>query len=783
MMKGSLQKPSVLYVDDEKSNLTAFKYQFRKDFEIHLAESAKEAYDIMQNHKIQVLIADQRMPVETGVELLERTVDEFPNVIRMILTGYSDIEAVIDAINKGKAYHYMKKPWNPDQLKMVIGNALEAVELEKAKNSLLRELEQKNSELTESREKYRRLIEGLKDDYFFYFHEKDGVFSYVSPSVSSILGYAPDEFRTHYSEYLTDSPINHEIAARTERSLRGEEQPPYEMEIFHKNGSIHTLQIKEVPITDIQGEVIGIEGIAYDMTAHKQAQMALQRSEKNLAEAQGIAHLGSWELDIASGEWSWSDEIYNIFEIDPAELTPSYEATLEFVHPDDREKMDTVFKGLTESEEEFSIEHRLLLQGDKLKYVRGRGKAIYDEQSRSLRAMGTLQDVTEQTILEQEFMQAQKMEAIGTLVGGIAHDFNNILAGILGNAYLLQGEVSTEKGKHRLDQIEDLGMHASEMIKQLLAYARKGSVRMKPLPFVQFMKEAFKMNRITIPANIRVTLDFQKNDRSVMGDATQLQQLLMNLLNNARDAVEGRDNPEISVIVEPVDLDGDLSHGPFMVPKGSYMHLSVADNGCGIPQTQLRNVFDPFFTTKAEGKGTGLGLAMVHGAVLSHHGQLSVESREGEGTVFHIYLPAEPAAHASMPAGKDVIPGQGETILLVDDENQIRQTIGDILQGLGYHVITAGNGQEGVEQFQAHRREIDLILSDIVMPVMDGEKMVRIIRTLDPSVGVIFMTGYDSGPALGKRSYYEAFDVVDKPVSVGALSSLIRETLQNGSST
>jgi len=393
--------------------------------------------------------------------------------------------------------------------------------------------------------------------------------------------------------------------------------------------------------------------------------------------------------------------------------------------------------------------------------------------------VGVHEDLSKVQQLEEQFQQSQKMESIGTLVGGIvAHDFNNILAAIQGNLYLAKKLVKNNPPTiNKLNNIEQLGTHAAEMIQQLLTFARKDRVSMHPLSLNIFMKEAFKLASRSIPENIETSCEICEETLAIIGDATQLQQILMNLLNNAHGALSDTDKPMIHCSLESFTPTTEFLQ---LHPKPKverFAHICVRDNGCGIPESIRKKIFEPFFTTKSVGEGSGLGLAMVYGAIQTHFGYIDMESTP-TNTAFHIYLPL--ISVDSIEAGKlqdEIIQGKSETILLVDDDPDMRTVTCEVLQSLNYTVIKAQDGQQALNLFQHHGENIDIILTDIVMPVMGGHELARHARQLKKDIPIIFASGYDKKQTFDTENALSQSIFLHKPFTVEKLSLSIRQLL------
>ncbi len=390
------------------------------------------------------------------------------------------------------------------------------------------------------------------------------------------------------------------------------------------------------------------------------------------------------------------------------------------------------------------------------------------------------QDMSEHEELEAKFRQAQKMEALGTLVGGIAHDFNNVLAGMLGNLYLVKKRTASDADvQKKLHRIEEAGQRAAEMIRQLLAFARKEESELTVMPVQPFIKEILKLARSSIPENIALQHDLGDQDYRIRGDGSQMQQIMLNLLVNASHALEGRDAPAITVSMHLYEPDDDFLFVHREIDNKPLLCISIADNGCGISKANLEHVFEPFFTTKEEGKGTGLGLAMVYGSMQNHGGTIDIESEEGSGTRMKLYFPlSDSTAAAGRPEALEVISGKDEVILLADDDDQVREIMQEILQDFGYRVMSAENGKQALLMFVDHASEIKLALLDIVMPVMGGIEAAERLSELNPDLPILFLSGYEKGVSPSEQPETQNFTILTKPVDLAELSHHIHKSIR-----
>ncbi|MEC4685524.1 MAG: ATP-binding protein [Nitrospirota bacterium] len=383
-------------------------------------------------------------------------------------------------------------------------------------------------------------------------------------------------------------------------------------------------------------------------------------------------------------------------------------------------------------------------------------------------------DLTEKKQLQAQLLHSQKMESIGTLAGGIAHDFNNILTAILGYADLiLLSDKLLPEIANKVRVIETSARQASQMVSKLLSFARKGSVESVPFAINSVIEDTMSMVSRLVPRDIVLRKELDKSIPPVEGDVSQIEQVLMNLIINAKDAMP--DGGEITIATKLVEIKHNSLDIRAAIKSGEYIHTTVTDTGTGISEKHLPHIFEPFYTTKEKGKGTGLGLAMVYGIIKEHRGYITVESRKGHETKFNIYLPvSKKQFFRDSSKGIEKVVGI-KTILVIDDEIPILQLIKEALSHNGFNVIIYDNPLHGLEFFKANRNKIDLVITDIVMPSMDGAQLIEQLRKLKPGTKIIATTGFSEDVG---NVWIDGF--LKKPFQSSKLLSVIREILDRG---
>ena len=527
-----------------------------------------------------------------------------------------------------------------------------------------------------------------------------------------------------------------------------------------------------------------------DITERKNAEEALRRSEKDLKASQRIAHLGSWHLDLATNQVEWTEELYSMYGFDPTLPPPPYTEHMKLFTPESWEKLSAALDRTRETGIPYELELETVREDGSSGWMWVRGESENDSAGNTIGIWGAAQDITERKRAEKEkedlegkLRQALKMEAVGRLAGGVAHDFNNMLSVIIGHAEMAMEEVGPERPLYaNLEQIKNAGEHSADLTRQLLTFARKQTVAPKVLDLNKTVGGMTRMLQRLIGENIDLVWLPYENLWPVKMDPSQIDQVLANLCVNARDAIT--DVGKITIETGNAEFDETYCNDhPGFLP-GEYVLLAVSDNGCGMDTETIGNIFEPFFTTKESGKGTGLGLATVYGVVKQNTGFINVYSEPGQGTTFRIYLPRHQTKKAHLSDERVTPrPGRGhETILIVEDEPAILRMTTMMLERLGYTVVAARTPGEAVRLAHEYTGMIDLLLTDVVMPEMNGRDLAKSILSFYPNLKRLFMSGYTANVIAHHGVLDEGVNFIQKPFSRENLGAKVREALDSDGS-
>ena len=634
--------------------------------------------------------------------------------------------------------------------------------------------EQKKTEeaLKQAEAKYRAIFENAAMG--IYQTTPEGRYIAVNPAFARIYGYeSPQEMLETVTDIGGQTYVNPEDRVRLMALLRKQgvvEQ--FVTQFFRKDKSTGWVSISAHAIKDAEDNITYFEGTIEDITARKGAEKALQESEEKY---RGVVESSFIAFYIIQ------DQAFRFANRGFLEITGySYDEVidklnpLDIVHPDDKKVAElNMEKRITGEIKSLEFAIRLVRKDGQLRYVKIFGTSLVCNGRRA--AAGTIIDVTREKELEQQLLQTQKLEAVGTLAGGIAHDFNNILAGIMGFAEMVRDDTAPDSREyHRLGLILKGAHRGRDLVRQILTFSRQAQHEQKPMALSGIVEEGLKLLRPLLPSTIEIRSKGLTGDDTILADSAQIHQVLMNLCTNGAQAMGKKGG------VLEISVAGD--HFKRSMPSsgmkpGDYVTLTVHDTGSGMKPEILERIFDPFFTTKPHAEGTGLGLSVVHGIVKSHGGFIQVESEPGKGSVFHIHLPKIERQEGAPVREELPVKGGKECILFVDDEDILVELNNERLTQLGYAVVATTSSLEALKLFKKEPLKFDLVITDYTMPDMTGVDFARKLLKVRSDIPIILCTGYndDISPDRAKKAGIKEFLL--KPQGKRELDLTIRRVL------
>ncbi|HEY3117791.1 MAG TPA: PAS domain S-box protein, partial [Chloroflexota bacterium] len=628
--------------------------------------------------------------------------------------------------------------------------------------------------------RYRTIVETVQEGIWMI--DAMGATTFANDRLGEMFGYEPAEMLTR-----TVSDLMHEADQPLAIvSLAGLESANEHLDFRfqRKDGSDLWAIVSANRLLDEAGSYFGTLATLTDITARREQEEARRTSEQQLERAERVAHLGHWSLELATDALTWSDEHCRIFGRQPADGSPSHREALDQVHPEDRPILARLVARTISDGTPYEVEIRVIRPDGSLVTVESRGTREVDSDGVAIRLVGTAQDVSQRKQAGRELRsnqellrQAQKMEAIGNLAGGIAHDFNNLLTAIIGfNEMALDEEPLTNTVRTYLEEALKSAERAATLTRQLLAFSRRQILHLEIIDINAVVTDMSRLLGRVIGEDIQLDTVLDPAKTWVRADPGQMEQVILNLAVNARDAMAA--GAHLTIQTRNIELDAVRSTLYGMV-RGPCVQLSVTDTGMGITKADLAQIFEPFFTTKPPGHGTGMGLATVYGIVKQSEGHVAVASEVGVGTTFDVYLPqaaADVAVKAAARAKPQLFSGN-ETILLVEDEPEVRKLAGTVLQRAGYTVLVAADGEAAIKAVGRHKGAIELLLTDVVMPGMNGPALAALLIKVRPAMKVLFMSGYP-GDALQRQDVLQdGATYIAKPFRPRALAQKVRELL------
>ena len=765
-------KERVLLVDDEPQILTALEDLLGDDYTVFKSESPERALDLVrQDHDIAVVITDQRMPQMNGDEFLRRIGDD-NHALRIMVSGFADLPAVLRAVNEGKVYAYVTKPWNEEELLHKVQSAAE------------------HFRLAEELEYERRLLHDLMDNSpdGIYFKDSDLRYLRANASFARTIGtFDPSELVGRRLSEVLDDKAEAVAAEEEDRHVLRERQPILDAIRRHqRSGRAYFTSETKAPIKSKSGDAIGIVGISRDVTERVRTSEALRESEALLQQQTRILNsildgmgdgvvvtardgrtllrnkeasrlLGVAARDVPASAWP---QTYGLYLNDGVTLLPVEQNPL-------RRAMD----GDPLVQLEICVRNDVIAGA----VVAITATPLKDPSGEVTGAIALLRDVTQQRNLEQQLAQSQKMEAIGQLAGGVAHDFNNLLTVIVGCSELaLEDFERNDPRRQNVDEVLAAARHAALLTQQLLAFSRRQVIQPRPLQLNDIVQGMNNMLRRLIGNHIQLSTVLRPELSLVTADQSQLEQVVLNLVVNARDAMADGGALRVETEEDVLSASAALELG---VNPGRFVVLTVTDTGTGMSEETRKRLFEPFFTTKEVGKGTGLGLSTVYGIVHQNGGVIRVNSEPGQGTEFRILLPrAVRDGRAQFSVPPEVAEVAIGNVLLIEGDDAVRQIIARMLRSVGHTVIEASNLSDARHTLSEQGR-VDLVLTGIGLA---GAEFADELSAAQSGVRILFMTG--GGPIV-KRPNEGLLDdrtLLAKPFSRAQLLEKVQQALRSG---
>jgi PAS domain S-box-containing protein len=763
------------FVEDDQTTLSLQRWSSRTLSEFCRVEGKELHYSIEQAG-VWADCARQKKPIihndYASLKNKKGTPEGHAVIIREIVVPTIRKDKVVAIVGLGnKPTDYTEK--DAESLNFLADMIWELVERKRVEEAL-----------GQSEHRLRILIDAIPD--LFWLKDQNGIYLLCNKAFERFFGAKETDIIGKTDHDFVDKDLADFFREHDRKAMAAGRPSMNEESLAFADGSRNgVFETLKTPIYDVNGALIGVLGISRDISDRKRAEKSLREKEQRYVSAQRMGRVGNWEYDVISETFWGSDEAKRIYGFDEQSSTFTVD-DIENCIPE-RERVHQALVDLIERDKPYDLEFKILpIDGSSPKIIRSIAQLIRDASGTPAKIMGVIHDITEQKAadnerlrLEHQLHQAQKMESVGRLAGGVAHDYNNMLSVIIGFTELaFEKTAPDDLIRQDLNEVLDAAQRSTTITRQLLAFARRQAIAPKVLDLNETIEAMLKMLRRLIGEDIDLSWQPGSGRMPVFLDPSQIDQLLVNLCINARDAIGGVGKLTIETGRARFDTEYCDAHAG-LIP-GDFVMLAVSDDGCGMDKDTIDNIFEPFFTTKGVGEGTGLGLSTVFGIVKQNNGFINVYSEPGKGTTFKIYLPphAEEGAIVKMSEAVNIPTGRGETVLIVEDEASILKLSQQIIENLGYHAMAASTPGEALALADEHVGDIHLLVTDVVMPEMNGRELAEKLQSHYPTLKVLFVSGYTANVIAHRGVLDKGVNFIQKPFSKNDLAVKMREALE-----
>jgi two-component system cell cycle sensor histidine kinase/response regulator CckA len=764
------EKPlRILILEDVPMDAELMEYELERasiPFMSRRVDSREAFLDELDQFRPDLILSDYTLPRFDGMTALSLARERAPSIPFLIVTGSVNEETAVGCMKAGATDYLLKSNLAR------IGPAIEAaLQRERAHAEKI----QAESALAASERRFRSLVQNSSD--LVTVLAPDGTITYASDSAERIVGYSPaDLVGTSLLGYLDSNHVE-QVRGLLHSNGKSSVAGPIEFSLRRPNGSVVWLEaVGSNLLTD--ATIRGIVLNARDVRERKRADLALRESEERYRDlfdnATDLVCMAAPDGPLLYVNKAWQQGTgYGDDEIDQMQL-------LDIVHPDSRGYYTEVVDRVLRGERLDHVELVFMPKTGAPITVEGNLSCTFRDGVPSA-VRGIYRDVTERKRVEEQLRRAERMQAAGKLAGGVAHEVNNMMTGVIGfSEFVLRSLEPDDPRKADVEEVIKAGTRAADVTRQLLAFTRQQVLRPQMVQINAVVSDMEKMLRRSLGEDKLLELRLSPDAGEIRADRGQLEQVLINLVLNARDAMTGHGRVSIETALAVWDEVYAQRHEGVDIPLGRYVLLAVSDNGCGMDPGVQERIFEPFFTTKPIGQGTGLGLSTVYGIVKQSGGYVWVYSEPGEGSVFKVYLPqARVASEPDEPATEPVTAsGRGsETVLVIEDENVVRKLACRGLRDHGYHVVEAANGAQALRYIREHPQTIDLVISDVVMPEIGGRELGQRLATLDPDLPILYMSGYTGEDVVQRGLLDPGAPFQQKPFTPAGLALKARQML------